>query len=81
VADALQKQGHEISASIVKRLLPTLGHSRQSNRKADEGSKGQKLISRAPDFGLQLLGEIASGRRDQKSFELSFQLSLFPCKG
>src|SRR5277367_3571207 len=31
VAVALQKQGHEISASSVKRLLPTLGYSRQSN--------------------------------------------------
>jgi hypothetical protein len=31
VADALRKQGHEISASSVKRLLPTLGYSRQSN--------------------------------------------------
>jgi phosphoribosylpyrophosphate synthetase len=39
VADALQRQGHEISASSVKRLLPMLGYSRQSNRKADEGSK------------------------------------------
>src|SRR5207344_1743263 len=39
VAIALQKKGHEISASSVKRLLPTLGYSRQSNRKADEGSK------------------------------------------
>ena len=39
MAAALQKQGHEISASSVKRLLPTLGYSRQSNRKADEGSK------------------------------------------
>src|SRR5205807_5395654 len=39
LADALQKQGHAISASSVKRLLPTLGYSRQSNRKADEGSK------------------------------------------
>src|ERR1700687_3759533 len=39
VADALQKQGHEISASSVKRLLPTLGYSRQSNRKDDEGSQ------------------------------------------
>ena len=36
---ALQKKGHEISASSVKRLLPTLGFSRQSNRKANEGSK------------------------------------------
>ena len=39
LAVALQKKGHEVSASSVKRLLPTLGYSRQSNRKADEGSK------------------------------------------
>src|SRR3954451_23828621 len=39
VAAALQRKGHEISASSVKRLLPTLGYSRQSNRKVDEGSK------------------------------------------
>jgi hypothetical protein len=39
LASALQKKGHEISASSVKRLLPTLGYRRQSNRKADEGSK------------------------------------------
>jgi phosphoribosylpyrophosphate synthetase len=29
--------GHKISAVSVKRLLPTLGYSRQTNRKADEG--------------------------------------------
>ena len=39
VAVALRKKGHGISASSVKRLLPALGYSRQSNRKADEGSK------------------------------------------
>lgn len=39
VASALQKQGHKISASTVKRLLSTLGYGRRSNRKADEGSK------------------------------------------
>ena len=39
LASALQKMGHKISASSMKRLLPTLGFSRQSNRKADEGSK------------------------------------------
>src|SRR5207237_9995686 len=39
LADALQKQGHAISASRAKALYPTLGYSRQSNRKADEGSK------------------------------------------
>ena len=31
--------GHRISANSVRRLLPALGYSRQSNRKADEGSK------------------------------------------
>src|ERR1039458_7118171 len=39
LAVALQEKGHTISASSVKRLLPTLGYSRQSNRKANEGSK------------------------------------------
>ena len=39
LAVALQQKGHEISASSVKRLLWRLGYSRQSNRKADEGSK------------------------------------------
>ncbi len=39
LAVALQGKGHKISASSVRRLLPTLGYSRQSNRKADEGSK------------------------------------------
>ena len=39
LASALQKKGHKVSASSVKRLLPTLGYSRQSNRTADEGSK------------------------------------------
>ena len=39
VAAALKQMGHEISANSVKRLLPTLGYSRQVNRKADEGSK------------------------------------------
>ena len=39
LAVALQKMGHKISANSVKRLLPTLGYSRQSNRKAEEGSK------------------------------------------
>ena len=39
LALALQENGDEISASSVKRLLPGLGYSRQSSRKADEGSK------------------------------------------
>src|SRR5450432_267913 len=39
LATALREMGHKISAVSVKRLLPTLGYSRQLNRKADEGSK------------------------------------------
>jgi Rhodopirellula transposase DDE domain len=39
LAVALQKEGHKISANSVRRLLPSLGYSRQSNRKADEGSR------------------------------------------
>ena len=39
LAVALQRMGHRISANSVRRLLPALGYSRQSNRKADEGSK------------------------------------------
>src|SRR5271166_2840791 len=38
LAVALQRMGHRISANSVRRLLPALGYSRQSNRKADEGS-------------------------------------------
>jgi hypothetical protein len=39
LAAALCGLGHKISAVSVKRLLPTLGYSRHSNRKADESSK------------------------------------------
>src|SRR5271166_2247379 len=39
LAVPLQGMGHRISANSVRRLLPALGYSRQSNRKADEGSK------------------------------------------
>jgi hypothetical protein len=39
LAVALQRMGHRISPKGVRRLLLALGYSRQSNRKADEGSK------------------------------------------
>ena len=41
-------------------------------------AKGQKLVSRAPDFGLQFPREVASGWRGQKRFELFFQFSFLP---
>ena len=39
LAAAMQAIGHTISAKSVGRLLPTLGFSRQFNRKTNEGSK------------------------------------------
>jgi hypothetical protein len=41
-------------------------------------AKGEKLVSRPPDFGLQFSGPIAPGWRGQKDCELLFQLALFP---
>ena len=35
----MQEMGHKVSANSVRRLLPTLGFSRQANREADEGSR------------------------------------------
>ena len=37
LADALQKQGYEVSATSVRRMLAELGYSLQSNRKTREG--------------------------------------------
>ncbi|RWK55781.1 MAG: hypothetical protein EOR48_10720 [Mesorhizobium sp.] len=39
LTSALAAMGHAISPNIVRKLLTKLGLSRQSNRKADEGSK------------------------------------------
>jgi len=62
VADALRKQGHEISASTVKRLLPTLGYSRQSNRKADEGSKHPDRNAQFEHINAKALAAQAAGQ-------------------
>jgi transposase len=39
LADALQKQGYEVSATSVRRMLAGLGYSLQSNRKTREGRR------------------------------------------
>jgi len=62
VADALQKQGHEISASSVKRLLPTLGYSRQSNRKANEGSKHPDRNAQFEHINAKAIAAQATGQ-------------------
>src|SRR5258706_8231989 len=62
LAAALQKQGHEISASSVKRLLPTLGYSRQSNRKADEGSKHPDRNAQFEHINAKAIAARAAGQ-------------------
>ncbi len=39
LADALQKQGYEVSATSVRRMLAALGYSLQGNRKTREGQQ------------------------------------------
>src|SRR5882672_7098368 len=62
LADALQKKGHEVSASSVKRLLPTLGFSRQSNRKADEGSKHPDRNAQFEHINAKAIAAQAAGQ-------------------
>src|SRR5437588_3820144 len=62
VADALRKQGHEISASSVKRLLPTLGYSRQSNRKSNEGSKHPDRNAQFEHINAKAIAAQAAGQ-------------------
>src|ERR1700758_2752041 len=62
VADALQKMGHKISASSVRRLLPTLGYSRQSNRKADEGSKHPDRNDQFEHINTKVIAAQAAGQ-------------------
>ncbi len=62
LADALQKKGHEVSASSVKRLLPTLGYSRQSNRKADEGSKHPDRNAQFEHINAKVIAAQAAGQ-------------------
>jgi TolB-like protein len=62
LAVALQKMGHEISASSVKRLLSTLGYSRQSNRKAEEGSKHPDRNAQFEHINTKAIAAQAAGQ-------------------
>lgn len=62
VALALQKNGHAVSASSVKRLLPALGYSRQSNRKADEGSKHPDRNAQFEHINAKTIAAQAAGQ-------------------
>ena len=62
LAAALQEMGHTISASSVRRLLPFLGYSRQSNRKADEGSKHPDRDAQFEHINAKVIAAQAAGQ-------------------
>lgn len=62
LAVALRKMGHKISAVSVKRLLPTLGYSRQTNRKADEGSKHPDRNAQFEHINAKVIAAQAAGQ-------------------
>ena len=59
---ALRSLGHTVSASSVKRLLPKLGFSRQSNRKADEGSHHPDRNAQFEHINAKVLAAQAAGQ-------------------
>src|SRR5258708_6509201 len=62
LADALQKKGHEASASSLKSLLPPLRYTRQSNRKADEGSKHPDRNAQFEHINAKAIAAQAAGQ-------------------
>jgi hypothetical protein len=59
---ALREMGHKISAVSVKRLLPTLGYSRQTNRKAEEGSKHPDRDAQFEHINARVVERQAAGQ-------------------
>ena len=62
LAAALRDLGHKVSASSVKRLLAALGYSRQSNRKADEGSSHPDRNAQFEHINMKVLAAQAAGQ-------------------
>ncbi len=62
LAAALREMGHKISANSVRRLLPTLGFSRQTNRKADEGSKHPDRDAQFQHINAHVIERQAAGQ-------------------
>ena len=62
LAAAMQAIGHKISAKSVGRLLPTLGFSRQFNRKTNEGSKHPDRNAQFEHINAKVLAAQADGQ-------------------
>jgi hypothetical protein len=73
LAVALQRMGHRISPNSVRRLLLALGYSRQSNRKADEGSKHPDRDAQFEHINAKV---IAAQAADQPVISAVFQVGF-----
>lgn len=63
LADELERMGHAISANTVAKLLAVeLGFSRQSNRKADEGSKHPDRDAQFQHINAKVVAAQAAGQ-------------------
>jgi len=62
LAAALCRMGHKVSATSVKRLLPKLGYSRQSNRKVEEGSHHPDRNAQFEHINTKVLAAQAVGQ-------------------
>ncbi len=62
LAVALQRMGHRISANSMRRLLLALGYSRQTNRKADEGSKHPDRDAQFEHINAKVIAAQAAGQ-------------------
>ena len=62
LAVEMRKLGHQISATSVKRLLTAIGFSRQSNRKADEGSKHPDRNTQFEHINAKVVAAQAAGQ-------------------
>jgi hypothetical protein len=62
LADTLTAMGHPISADTVARELVKLGYSRQSNRKADEGSRHPDRDAQFEHINAKVIAAQAAGQ-------------------
>ena len=62
LAAALHEMGHAVSANTVRKLLTELGFSRQSNRKADEGSHHVDRDAQFEHINAKVLAAQAAGQ-------------------
>ena len=62
LAEALRAMGHRISPNSVRTLLTRLGYSRQSNRKAEEGSRHPDRDAQFEHINASVLAAQATGQ-------------------